>query len=84
VHYQAGVLVGYPVGAPAVFALGTVIERRIGDDVVGFDSGELVVAVGITHLDVAIDTVNEKIHPAETVGEILALLPDKGKLAVKP
>src|SRR5262249_15535477 len=39
-----------------------------------------VIPVGVAELDVAVDAVDEQIHPAKPVGEVLALLADERQL----
>ena len=68
---QARVLVRRSVRAPALLALRAVVERRIGEDVIGLEVGVLVVGVGVAELDVAVEAVNEEIQPAEAIGEVL-------------
>ena len=41
----------------------------------------LVVEVGVAELDLAVDAVDEQVHPAQAVGEVLALLAVEGQLA---
>ena len=57
----------------------SVVKRRICDDVVRFESRLLIVNIGIAEPDIAIDSMNEKIHPAETVSKIFGFLTEETK-----
>lgn len=81
VEPQPRVLVRHPIRAPALVPLGAVVERRIGQEVVGLQRGVLVVEVRVAELDVAVNAVDEQVHPAETVGEVLGLLSVERQLA---
>lgn len=76
---EAGILGVNEGGAPAVLALGAVIEWRIGEDVVGLQVGVLVIDVGIAEADVRVEAVDEQVEAAEAVGEVFAFLAEEGE-----
>ena len=61
---RRGSLSGDLVRAPAVLALGAVVEGRVGEDVVGLERGVFVVGVRVAQLDIPVDAVDEQVHPA--------------------
>ena len=67
----------YPIRAPSVLALAAVVERGIRQHVVGLERRVLVVKIRVAKLDVGVEAVDEQVHSAQTVREVLALLADK-------
>src|SRR5207248_4096289 len=66
--------------APAILAFGAVVERRIGEDVIGLEAGVLVVGVGIARANVAVDAVNEKVQSTKAKRELLRFLTEEREL----
>src|SRR5207244_1667629 len=77
---QSRIIVGDLVGTPAVLALRPIVERWIGQHVVGFQRRVLVIEVGVTRLDVSVQPVDEEVHPTESVREVLTLLAKEREL----